>query len=77
LFIVYSVLKDFTGFAIAAPLAWYFMQQWLQDYVYRITIVWWIFAVGGLGAVTIALISVSLKAIKAAVANPVKSLRTE
>jgi predicted permease len=80
--VVYLFSKEFIililiAFAIAAPLAWYFMHQWLQDYVYRITIAWWIFAVGGLGAVTIALISVSLKAIKAAIANPIKSLRTE
>lgn len=80
--VVYLFSKEFIilisiAFAIAAPIAWYFMHQWLQDYVYRITIGWWIFALGGLGAITIALITVSLKAIKAAVASPVKSLRTE
>jgi len=53
------------------------MNQWLQDYVYRINISWWIFIVGGISAIVIALITVSFKAIKAALANPVKSLKTE
>ncbi|HYK47221.1 MAG TPA: ABC transporter permease [Parafilimonas sp.] len=62
---------------IATPLAWYFMNNWLQDFAYRIDISWWVFAVAGLIAVFIALVTVSIKSIKAAVANPVKSLRTE
>jgi len=65
------------AFAIATPIAWYFMNMWLQDYVYRINISWWLFAAGGVGAILIALLTVSFQAIKAAIANPVKSLRTE
>jgi ABC-type antimicrobial peptide transport system permease subunit len=80
--IVYLFSKEFIvliaiAFAIATPLAWYFMHKWLQDYVYRINISWWLFAAGGLIAIIIALATISLQAIKAAVTNPVKSLRTE
>ena len=80
--VVYLFSKEFIilitiAFIIASPLAWYFMNQWLQDYVYRINISWWIFIVGGISAIVIALITVSFKAIKAALANPVKSLRSE
>ena len=67
----------FISILIATPLAWYFMNNWLQDFAYRININWWIFLIAGLIAVLIALITVSMQAIKAAVANPVKSLRTE
>ncbi len=62
---------------IAFPAAWWMMNQWLQDYEYRIKIDWWIFLAAGLVAVVIALFTVSFQAIKAAIANPVKSLRTE
>jgi len=62
---------------IASPIAWYFMREWLQDFAYRIEIEWWMFFVAGLIAILIALITVSFQAIKAAIANPVKSLRTE
>ncbi|MEO6541601.1 MAG: ABC transporter permease [Ferruginibacter sp.] len=62
---------------IAIPLAWYFMHNWLQDFAYRIDIGWWVFAITGILAVLIALVTISFQAIKAAVANPVKSLRTE
>ncbi|MDN5284102.1 MAG: FtsX-like permease family protein [Mucilaginibacter sp.] len=62
---------------IAVPLAYYFMQHWLQGYQYRATISWWIFALTGIGAILITLITVSFQAIKAALANPVKSLRSE
>ncbi|WP_224998671.1 ABC transporter permease [Cesiribacter sp. SM1] len=62
---------------IASPIAWYFMQQWLQDFAYRINISWWIFALAGLAAVTIALATVSFHAIKAALRNPVRNLRIE
>ena len=62
---------------IAIPVAWYFLHQWLQRYTYRTNISWWIFIVAGLGALMITLLTVSIQAIRAAVANPVKSLRTE
>jgi predicted permease len=62
---------------VAFPVAWWFMHKWLEDYPYRITIQWWVFAIAGLLAVIIALFTVSFQAIKAAIANPVKSLRTE
>ena len=80
--IVYLFSKEFIiliaiAFAIATPIAWYFMQQWLQDYAYRINVSWWLFAAGGLAAIIIALATISFQAIKAAIANPVKSLRTE
>ena len=80
--IVYLFSKEFViliaiAFAIAAPIAWYYMQEWLQDYVFRINISWWLFAAGGLVAIIIALATISFQAIKAAMANPVKSLRSE
>jgi putative ABC transport system permease protein len=62
---------------IATPIAWYFMDHWLQDFVYRVTLSWWVFAIAGVAALLIALLTVSFQAIKAAIANPVKSLRTE
>lgn len=61
----------------ASPLAYYLMNKWLQDFAYRVDISWWIFIVAGALALFIALITVSFQAIKAAIANPVKSLRTE
>jgi putative ABC transport system permease protein len=80
--IVYLFSKEFIvliaiAFAIATPIAWYYMHQWLQDYVYRINISWWLFAAGGLAAIIIALATISFQAIKAAIANPVKCLRME
>ena len=62
---------------LASPVAYYLMSRWLQDFVYRIDISWWIFIVAGMMALLIALLTVSFQAIKAAIANPVKSLRTE
>lgn len=62
---------------IAFPVAWWIMHDWLQDYAYRVSIAWWVFALAGIAAVLIALVSVSFQAVKAAMANPVKSLRTE
>lgn len=62
---------------IAFPVAWWVMNKWLQDFSYRITISWWIFLIAGAAALLVALITVSFQAIKAAIANPVKSLRTE
>ncbi len=62
---------------IAIPIAWYLLQGWLQNYEYRTDISWWIFALAGMGALLITLLTVSFQAIKAAVANPVDSLRSE
>ncbi|WP_169518240.1 ABC transporter permease [Spirosoma luteum] len=62
---------------IASPVAWYFLHNWLQNYTYRIEIPWWIFIVSGLVALVVALLTVSFQSIKAALMNPVKSLRSE
>ena len=62
---------------VAFPIAWWMMSGWLKNYQYRIAISWWIFLAAGVVAILIALITVSFQAIKAAIANPVKSLRTE
>ncbi|TAE26192.1 MAG: ABC transporter permease [Cytophagales bacterium] len=62
---------------LASPLAWWAMNQWLQDFVYRIEIEWWVFALAGLLAVGIALLTVSFQSVRAALMNPVKSLRSE
>lgn len=67
----------FIAMLIATPIAWIAMNKWLQDYAYKITISWWTFVIAGLLAIIIALVTVSFQAIKAAIANPVKSLRTE
>jgi putative ABC transport system permease protein len=80
--IVILFSKDFTGlvliaFAVAAPLAFYFTNRWLQSFAYRIDIGWWIFALAGGLALFIALVTVSTQAVKAALANPVESLRYE
>ncbi|GAB2842391.1 ABC transporter permease [Ferruginibacter profundus] len=74
--------KDFLklviiSFVIASPVAWYAMNQWLQTYTYRVSVEWWVFALTALLSVIIAIVTVSFQAIKAAIANPVKSLRTE
>jgi putative ABC transport system permease protein len=74
--------KDFLKLIIisiilATPIAYYFMQKWLQDFEYRINIEWWVFAATGAIAIAIALLTVSYQAIKAAIANPVTSLKTE
>jgi ABC-type antimicrobial peptide transport system permease subunit len=63
--------------AIAVPVAYYFLHQWLQGYQYRTALSWWIFVVAGIGALIVTLLTVSFQAVKAALANPVKSLRTE
>jgi putative ABC transport system permease protein len=62
---------------IAIPLSWWVMHRWLQDYAYRIDIEWWVFALGGILSLAIALLTVGLQAFKASIANPIKSLRTE
>lgn len=65
------------SFLVATPIAWYVMHQWLADYTYKIDIEWWIFALTGILTVLITLLTVSFQSIKAAIANPVKSLRNE
>lgn len=67
----------FLAAVIAFPVAWLLMNKWLEDFAYRVEISWWVFAIAGIGTLLIALITVSFQAIKAAWANPVKSLRTE
>ncbi|WP_225975084.1 ABC transporter permease [Anseongella ginsenosidimutans] len=62
---------------LATPVAWYIMNRWLQDFTYRIEVKWWMFALAGLLAVVIALLTVSFQSVKTALMNPVKSLRSE
>jgi ABC-type antimicrobial peptide transport system permease subunit len=71
------VILVFISCLIAAPISWYCMNKWLQNYTYRTDISWWIFVAAGAGALMITLLTVSFQAIKAAMSNPVKSLRTE
>ena len=80
--IVALLSKDFlklvlVAIVIASPIAWWAMNRWLQDFAYRIDIEWWMFALAGLLAVGIALLTVSFQSVKAALMNPVKSLRSE
>ncbi|MEX6685961.1 ABC transporter permease [Danxiaibacter flavus] len=80
--IVQLLSKDFMklvaiAFIIAAPVSWFFMNKWLQNFAYRTDITWWIFALAAVLALFIALATISFQAIKAALNNPVKSLRTE
>jgi putative ABC transport system permease protein len=80
--VVFILSKDFLllviiSFVIAAPASWLIMHNWLQDFAYRIDISWWVFGVAGLLALAIALSTISYQAIKAALTNPVKSLKTE
>lgn len=80
--IVNLISQDFIklvliAFVIASPLAWYAMNKWLADYAYRIDIPWWVFVLAGILAIAIALLTVSFQSIKAALKNPVKSLRSE
>ncbi|HTE30351.1 MAG TPA: FtsX-like permease family protein, partial [Chryseolinea sp.] len=71
---IYLVLLSF---AIATPLSFMFLESWLEKYSYRTNLSWWVFAVAGVGALLVTLITVSFQAIKAAMANPVRSLRSE
>ena len=80
--IVYLFSREFIllisiAFIIACPITWYFMHDWLQQYAYRTSLSWWVFVVAGVVAMLIALVTVSLKALKAASSNPVTNLRTE
>ena len=80
--IVSLLSKDFLklvliALAIACPLAYYFMDKWLQDFAYRIDIQWWVFALAGVVAVGVAFLTVSFQSVKAALANPVESLRND
>jgi putative ABC transport system permease protein len=80
--IVNLLSRDFLGLVaisalIAFPVAWFAMYKWLQDFAYRVGISWWVFLMAGILATLIALFTISFQAIKAAIANPVKSLRTE
>ncbi|HEY8970089.1 MAG TPA: FtsX-like permease family protein, partial [Puia sp.] len=80
--IVYLFSKEFIwlvgiAFLIAAPIAWYFVHNWVEDYAYRLPIGVWMFVAGGTMALVIALATVSFLAMRAALANPVKSLRSE
>lgn len=76
------ISKDFIkllaiALIISVPIAYYFMEQWLQDFTYRINIKWWVFALVGISAFAISLVTIGAQSIKAALANPVKSLRSE
>jgi len=80
--VVFILSKDFLllvvlSFIIAVPVSWFIMHNWLQDFAYRITINWWVFGIAGVLAFLIALSTISYQAIRAATANPVKSLRSE
>jgi putative ABC transport system permease protein len=80
--IVSLLSKDFLklvciAFIIAVPISYYVMSRWLQDFAYQTELAWWVFALAGIGAFLVALITVSYQSIKAALANPVKSLRSE
>lgn len=80
--IIFLISKDLLklvciAIIIAIPVAWISMNSWLEDFAYRIPIQWWIFAIAGLGAILIAFITVGIQAARAAMTNPVKSLRTE
>jgi putative ABC transport system permease protein len=62
---------------ISYPVTWYAMSKWLQDFAYRVSIQWWVFVLAGVIALLVAAITISFQSIKAALANPVKSLRSE
>jgi putative ABC transport system permease protein len=80
--VLFILSKDFmllvgVSLLVAVPVTWYLMHNWLKDFAYRINMPWWVFFIAGLLSVMIALITISFQTIKAAVANPVKSLRSE
>jgi len=65
------------AFCITGPLAWYAMNAWLQDFAYKLPLSWWIFAIAGVTAILIALLTIGIQALKTANASPIKSLRAE
>jgi len=80
--IIVLISKEFIilisiAFVVAVPVGYYFIDKWLQDFAYRINIGWWMFALAGVLVIVVALVTMGFQAIKAAIANPVKSLRTE
>ena len=80
--VVKLLTKDFVklvgiAFVIASPIAYLFMQRWLEDFTYRIDIQWWVFVLAGIFALVITFLTVGFQSLKSALANPVKSLRTE
>ncbi|HKO81430.1 MAG TPA: FtsX-like permease family protein, partial [Chitinophagaceae bacterium] len=80
--IVSILSKDFMrlvliAFVIAAPIAWWVIYKWLEDFAYRTTISWWVFGLSGIAMIIIALLTLSIQTVRSAIANPVKSLRTE
>jgi ABC-type antimicrobial peptide transport system permease subunit len=80
--IVYLFSREFImlviiAFVVASAVAWYFMHNWLQNYPYRISLSWWMFILAGAGTMLITLMTVSFQAIKAAIVNPIKSLKAD
>ena len=80
--LVHLLSKDFlvlvvVGFIIAAPLAYFVMNRWLGNFAYHIDLNWWIFALAGISAIGIALLTISYQSMRAAMADPVKSIRSE
>lgn len=80
--IIVMLSKDFLALVmlsivIAMPIAWWSMNKWLEDFAYQVSITWWVFAAAGIGTLLITILTVSVQAIRSALANPVKSLRTE
>jgi putative ABC transport system permease protein len=80
--LIFLLSKEFlylvlVALVIAIPLTWWVMHNWLQDFAYRISIQWWVFALAGIMAIGVALVTVGFQALRAALDNPVKSLRTE
>jgi putative ABC transport system permease protein len=65
------------AFLISTPISWYFLHQWLQNFVYRTELSWWIFPLAGMLTLAIALLTVGIQTVRAALANPVRALRSE
>jgi len=80
--ILYLLSRNFIGLVLIAnliawPLAWLALHRWIQNYAYRVAISWWVFLLAGVSALLIALATVSMRAVNAALMNPVKTLRAE